>query len=123
MVCQICKTRLPFRLDDGNDYFEAVEFLPELSKRHYQNYLALCPNHAAMFQYANSSSACLENHFVNLAVNELGVLLAQKDLTIYFTKTHTADLKEVIRVDRSETNVNQSRGVGERSVPSDFASN
>jgi hypothetical protein len=110
MICQICKIQLPFRLDDGKDYFEAVEFLPELTKRHYQNYLALCPNHAAMFQYANSSSDSSENDFVNLAVNELAVVLAQKDLTIYFTKTHTIDLKEVIRVDRAEANADQSVG-------------
>jgi hypothetical protein len=123
MICQICKTQLPFRLDDGGDYFEAVEFLPELSKRHYQNYLALCPNHAAMFQYANGSSSCIENEFINLVSNELSILLAQRDLTIYFTKTHIADLKEVIRVDRTETNTNKARSEGEPSVPSSYASN
>ena len=56
MICQVCKTRLPFKLDDGSDYFETVEFLSQLTKHHYQNYLALCPNHAAMFQYANGSA-------------------------------------------------------------------
>jgi len=104
MICQICKTQLPFKLDDGNEYFEAVEFLPELTKWHYQNYLALCPNHAAMFQYANGSADCLERDVVNLVGNELVVVLAQKELTIYFTKTHAVDLKEVIRVDRAERN-------------------
>lgn len=102
MICQICKTQLPFKLDDGSDYFETVEFIPELNKHHYQNYLALCPNHGAMFQYANNSSDCLEQQFTELVTNELGVVLAQKDFTIYFTKTHIADLKEVIRVDRSQ---------------------
>jgi hypothetical protein len=52
MICQVCKAPLPFKLDDGSDYFEKVEFLRDLKKHHYQNYLALCPNHAAMFQYA-----------------------------------------------------------------------
>jgi hypothetical protein len=115
MICQICKTQLPFRLDNGSDYFEAIEFLPELTKRHYQNYLALCPNHAAMFQYANSSSDSLEDDFVDLAVNELAVMLAQKDTTIYFTKTHMVDLKEVIRVDRGKTNTKESRDHADRS--------
>jgi hypothetical protein len=110
MICQVCKSQLPFRLDDGTDYFEAVELLPELTKRHYQNYLALCPNHAAMFQYANGSSDSLESDLVSLAVNELPVVLAQNDLTIYFTKTHTIDLKEVIRVDRTDTTPQESDG-------------
>ena len=101
MICQICKGRLPFKLDDGNDYFEMVEFLPELIKRHYQNYVALCPNHGAMFQYANSSADSIQNTFMELTGNELEIVLAQKELTIYFTKTHIADLKEVIKVDRT----------------------
>lgn len=101
MICQICKSRLPFKLDDGNDYFEAVEFLRELRRRHYQNYLALCPNHSAMFQYTNGSLDSLERLFVGLAGNELDVVLARTEVAIYFTKTHIADLKEVIRVDRA----------------------
>ena len=56
MICQVCQERLPFKLDDGSYYFEKVEFLPELQNRHYQNYLALCPNHAAMYQHANGST-------------------------------------------------------------------
>jgi hypothetical protein len=99
MICQICKHKLPFRLDDGSDYFEAIEFLPALVKRHHQNCLALCPNHAAMFQYANAALESLSEAFGNLSTNELSLVLAQKQLSIYFTKTHIADLKEVIRVD------------------------
>jgi hypothetical protein len=96
MICQACKGRLPFKLDDGNDYFEAVEFLSDLKKRHYQNYVALCPNHAAMLQYANGSRHLMQEKFADLAGNELEVVLAQRDTTIYFTKTHIVDLKSVI---------------------------
>ncbi len=99
MICQVCKAALPFKLDDGSEYFEKTEFLTELKKRHYQNYLALCPNHGAMFQHANGSVATMQSLFVNLASNDLEIVLAQKDVTIYFTKTHIADLKEVIKVD------------------------
>ena len=57
MFCQVCKAPLPFKFADGNYYFEMVEFLrePDLQKRHYQNYLLLCPNHAAMYKHANGS--------------------------------------------------------------------
>jgi hypothetical protein len=121
MICQICKKAMPFKLDDGRYYFEAVEFLPELTRHHYQNYLALCPNHAAMYQHVNSPSDSTESNFVNLAVNELPVVLAQTDLMIYFTKTHMIDLKEVIRVDRADTG--QTDGEGHRSTESAAVNN
>ena len=102
MICQVCQTPLPFKLDGGNYYFEKVEFLPELKRLHYQNYLALCPNHAAMFQHANGSRDKLKDMFVEMDSNKLEVVLAQKDTTIYFTKTHIADLKAVIKADQQE---------------------
>lgn len=100
MICQVCqKVPLPFKLDNGNDYFEKVELLPTLKKRHYQNYLALCPNHAAMFQHAHGSAEVMQERLIELMENELEAVLAQKDVTIYFTKTHIADLKAVIEAD------------------------
>ena len=102
MICQVCNNSLPFKLDDGNDYFEMVEFLPELKKRHYQNYLALCPNHAAMFRFANRSRDTLKDKFLEIESNNLKVILAQKEKTIYFSKKHIADLKTVIKVDQQE---------------------
>jgi hypothetical protein len=100
MICQVCKDRLPFKLDDGSDYFERVELLCNLKRHHQQNYLALCPNHAAMFMYAKDSTIKLQELIVNLADDkELPVVLARKKMTIYFTQTHLADLKAVIRGD------------------------
>ena len=101
MICQVCKAALPFRLDDGNYYFEAVEFLPMLVRRHYQNYLALCPNHAAMYVHANSSTEAMIDLFRNLAGNKLEVVLAGEGKTIYFNGTHMADLKTVIDAESS----------------------
>lgn len=99
MICQVCKKPLPFKLDDGNYYFERVELL-NLRKRHYQNYLALCPNHAAMFQHANGSADLMQDMFIEISGNELEVVLAQKDTDIYFTKTHIADLMAVLHAER-----------------------
>ena len=99
LFCQVCKKPMPFKLDDGSAYFERVEFLSGLKKRHLQNYLALCPNHAAMFRHANSTKDFMLEMFLELAGNELEVVLAQENATIYFTKTHIADLKKVIEVD------------------------
>ena len=102
MICQACKAALPFRLDDESYYFEAVEFLPKLEKRHYQNYLALCPNHAAMYVHANGSREAMMELFLKLIGNELEVVLASEEGTIYFTRTHIADLQVIIEAESSD---------------------
>ena len=96
MTCQICKGPLPFKLDDGTEFFEIVEFLPELGKRHFQNYLALCPNHSAMYRHANGSKETMRELVENLDGNELGVVLAQREVTIYLSTTHIIDIKAVL---------------------------
>ena len=102
MICQVCKLPLPFKLDDGTYYCEKVEFLTELKRRHYQNYLSLCPNHGAMFREANGSRESLPDLFSALDGPELKVVLARTETTIYFTKTHIADLRTIIQVDGEE---------------------
>ena len=99
IICQVCRRPMPFKLDDGSDYFERVEFLSGLRKRHLQNYLALCPNHAAMFRHANSTEDLMMEMFIDLSGNELEVVLAQENASIHFTKTHIDDLKKVIEID------------------------
>jgi hypothetical protein len=101
MICQICRSILPFKLADGTYYFETIELLKELEKRHYQNYLSLCPNHAAMFMHANDSAESIKQVFSDIEGNEIDLVLAQKDHNVYFTKTHIADLKIVIEADRT----------------------
>ena len=103
MICQACKLTLPFKLDDGSYYCEKVEFLVELNRRHYQNYLSLCPNHGAMFREANGSRESLQASFSSIEGPELKVVLARTETTLYFTKTHIADLKTVIQVDGKES--------------------
>ena len=98
-ICQACKDRLSFRLADGTYFFEAVEFLPGLERHHYQNYLTLCPNHAAMFMHANPSKDEMTDWFLALDGNELVLTLADQPVTVYFTNTHVADLRIVLEVD------------------------
>ena len=98
-ICQACKKRLPFKLADGSFYFESVEFLPNLEKHHYQNYLALCPNHAAMFMHANDSRDELKEKFLSMDGSELELTLAGLSKSIHFTQTHVEDLKVVLEVE------------------------
>lgn len=102
MFCQICQKPLPFKHNGGNWYFECVEIMEEqeLSRHHKQNYLALCPNHAAMFKHANElSSGELKEKIINLNINvrKLEIRLARQDQQVYFTKMHLTDLRTVIK--------------------------
>lgn len=102
MFCQICQKPLPFKRNDGDWYFDCVEIMkePELTQHNFQNYLALCPNHTAMFKHANGlSSGELKEKIINLNINvrKLEIKLAQQDQKIYFTTIHLTDLRTVIK--------------------------
>ncbi len=99
LICQVCRDVLPFRLSDESFYFEAVELLPDLTRHYDQNYLCLCPNHAAMFKHANGSRDTLKDRLRDQADNELSVVLARRDEVIYFNRTHLADLRAIIDAD------------------------
>jgi hypothetical protein len=96
MICQICLNELPFKKADDRYYFEKVELLSGLARRHHQNYLALCPNHGAMFQHANDSEDILRDMLETLEGQELEVVLARSDHRIWFTETHLIDLHAVL---------------------------
>ncbi len=96
MICQICKSKLPFKLDDNQYYFETVQFLGDLKKHHKENYLALCPNHSAMFRHANQSKMQLMDLFLNMKGCRLEVTLARKQKSIHFTEVHISDLRAII---------------------------
>ncbi|SFK15169.1 hypothetical protein SAMN04488082_11572 [Desulfomicrobium apsheronum] len=97
MICQICKQPLPFKLHNGEYYFEAVEILPKLTRHHYQNYIALCPNHAAMFKHANNPNNDIKSQIIHTQNNEIDVELANKKRCIFFTSNHINDMKSVIK--------------------------
>jgi hypothetical protein len=111
LICQICKDVLPFRLSDESFYFEAVELLPELTRHYDQNYLCLCPNHAAMFKHANGSRDTLKDRLRDQTENELNVVLARRDEVIYFNRTHLADLGAIIDADENSEDNESSESV------------
>lgn len=100
MICQVCQRELPFKRLNGDYYFEAVEFITELELRHYQNYLALCPNHAAMFKHSNASKDRLKELFLGMGRTcKIDVDLANAMHSIYFTETHKVDFAAVINAE------------------------
>ncbi|MCO5792684.1 MAG: hypothetical protein HEQ21_07680 [Blastomonas sp.] len=109
-ICQVCKATLPFKLDDGRYYLEKVEFIRDLGKRHFQNYLALCPNHAAMYQHAHGSADLILNLLADCDNGYLDVILAGTNETIYFTQTHLLDLKAILTEREGEDRENEMGG-------------
>jgi hypothetical protein len=103
MICQICQKELPFRISKPSlgkvHFFEATEFLKDLSGHHIVNYLALCPNHGAMFVHANPNRSSIMQDFLEMDDKEgfMKIHLADHDLKIYFTSNHIADLRGTIR--------------------------
>jgi hypothetical protein len=93
MFCQICKSAMPFRVPSGSYYFEAVELANGQTKRYREAFLALCPNHAAMYQHANDQKDDMK-HLVEKQIEpELEITLGEQIATIRFTEMHLADIK------------------------------
>lgn len=93
MICQACKGELPFKLPNGAYYFEAVEIVPGARKRFREGFLALCPNHAAAYQYANSQSNSMHEVIAAATGFEVELALGNIETTVYFTEKHMADAK------------------------------
>lgn len=96
MFCQACQAPLPFKLPTGKFYFEAAEALPRAAKRFREGFLALCPNHAAMYQYANHPMDELADRYLVANGREVVLTLAGMEVPIYFTEVHLADLKSCL---------------------------
>jgi len=101
MFCQICNAPLPFKLENGEYHFEAQPLLEELRDKLFsENFLALCPNHAAMFDLVNGSKQLLLSLVKELNWSEendyIKIILAGEHLCIRFTETHLRDLQDVI---------------------------
>ena len=62
-----------------------------------------------MFQHANGSKYSMRQMFLSMERNELEVVLGQRDETIYFTKTHIADLRAVIEAEQTRHRPGEER--------------
>lgn len=96
MICQICQQALPFSIPKSGPFFETVELVPETQRMHFQNYVALCPNHAAMFKYVNESRDAIREIVGTTGSSTVAIVLDGKPFELYFTNTHLADLRSVL---------------------------
>ena len=102
MVCQACKGVLPFKLPTGEYYFEAVELLVDSPKRFREAYLALCPNHAAAYLYANEQRNSMHDLVAKAESNEIEIALGGDVTPLYFTQVHMVDVKACLDSEVSE---------------------
>ncbi len=95
-ICQACRSVLPFKLPNGSFYFEAVELFSDARKRYREAYLALCPNHAAAFAYANPHKDEMYDLIATAVGNEIELELGGQRITVYFTEMHMADIQACV---------------------------
>lgn len=111
MICQICKEEMPFKKLDGDYFFIALEALtirykndklPEshFSKEVEAQYLALCPECAARYNYfvrevreGKKIMEELRNHLIHSEEMEFSVELGELRTSIKFVETHFMRLK------------------------------
>ena len=114
MVCQICKKEMPFKKTDGDYFFVAVEALTikfrsdELPEYHFPKelvaqYLALCPECAARYDYfvravkdGVTLMEELRNHLIDSEDMEFPLKLGELDTSIRFVEAHFKDLKAAL---------------------------
>ena len=103
LICQLCDQPMPFRLPNGEEYFEAYQYIDLIEKEYDANHLALCPNCAAEFQYACQTDESKRAELI-LGMN---MIAEEKNLVIYldmpvhqrlrFTQSHLMDLQTAIK--------------------------
>lgn len=98
--CQACEQPMPFRLDDGSPYFEAIQLLNLVRQELYQNRLALCPVCAAKFHHAlGNSDEDIYAQFMALTAEctTMPVVLARVPATIRFNPRHIVELQKAVQ--------------------------
>lgn len=102
MLCQICKTELPFKKRNGEYYFEKKEVLSKgyFSKEYVAQYLALCPLHAAMYEEFikkdERAMVELKKTIAHTDNCDIPLHLNGVETSIRFVESHIHDLKIII---------------------------
>lgn len=104
--CQCCHQEMPFKLPEGEYYFEAVQCIDDRDGdvRNFQNRLALCPNCAAMYKHVRETDDIeMRRRIVNPDIDEqcpaveIPVRLGGREFVLYFVGTHWFDLKTIFQ--------------------------
>lgn len=107
VICQLCNSKMPFKLNGGYDYFEAVQFISAIEKEIPENHIALCPNCAAEFKHACNTNDDEKKSLVLSLDSTIpeGHLKIMLDMPVHkqlrFTQNHLIDLHGTLQGIRS----------------------
>lgn len=114
MVCQLCKEEMPFKKNDGEYYFIALEalsikFIEEKLPQNYfpkeyeAQYLAFCPECAARYNYfakdvkeGETIMEALRSHLLESDELEFPLKLGELETSIKFVDAHFKDLQATL---------------------------
>jgi hypothetical protein len=98
LVCQICEQAMPFKLPNGDYYFEAVGYVKKINEELKQNFLALCPVCAAKYVHANGTAPdALLKSVMDAKGMTISVVLAEERQTVRFHPHHLKDLRHALK--------------------------
>lgn len=103
MKCQACNLNMPFKLANGDHYFEAVYLFKDLKKEFVCNILALCPTCAAKYKYAfESNLLLLKNEIQKAKISGIGTVqfkieMASGEYLLTFTEDHFLEIQTVLK--------------------------
>lgn len=95
MFCQLCQAPQPVILN-GAPHFEAVTCVRDINAHHEQNNLALCPNHAAMYDKGGLNPDTVQRAVLECESQRIPLNLAGNQVELYFTQQHLGDLRAVL---------------------------
>ncbi|HNJ98663.1 MAG TPA: hypothetical protein PLV13_11085, partial [Ilumatobacteraceae bacterium] len=103
LICQSCHSVMPFKLNDGTWYFEAVQVVAGRKRMHRANALAMCPLCAARYKYVRGTKdQAVIDDLLAITVEpgqglvEVAVLIAGRRTTLRFTGKHAIDLQAAL---------------------------
>lgn len=99
LICQICDEEMPFRLLNGEYYFEAVKIVGETKFDNIANYLCCCPNCAAMYENANQDKENIRELILDEQDEDKDILtvnLAENECEIIFKPEHFEQLLKFV---------------------------
>ena len=102
MKCQACTLNMPFKLSDGNFYFEAVYLFKDLKKEFICNILALCPTCAAKYKYALETNLnLLKEEMMKGKIKGTGFIqfkieMASSEYLLTFTDDHFLEIQTIL---------------------------
>ena len=109
ILCQICRNHLPFKKQNGQEYFEKIQLFPKslIKKELKVNYIACCPVCAAKMKvYYSHNVEAQKTLFKQISYSQESIVTfpvqLDKDSDITFAKRHIVALRKMIELSQKE---------------------